>query len=74
MDGTGETQWTRENFGLLKTRIYDVDTSEFNISYKKTHNKFIQKFWIDNSGFWSEFKFKLIDKKWYLISVVEHNL
>jgi hypothetical protein len=73
-DSGEQTNWSKENFGLLKTRIYDVDTTEYKVYYNKTHNEFTQKFWIENSGFWSEYTFKLINKKWYLVSAFEYNL
>jgi len=73
-DGVEETHWTKENFGFLSTRIYDVDTNEYKTSYKKSKDEFIEKVWIEDSGFWCEYKFKLIKNKWYLISAVEQDL
>jgi hypothetical protein len=74
VDGSEETQWSKNNWGLLTTKIYDVDTTEYRVSYKRTINDFTEKVWIENSGFWSEYKFKLIDNKWYLVSAIEQNL
>lgn len=73
-DGESEIKWTKENLPFLTTRIYDVDTSEYKISYKKTKNEFIEKVWIENSGFWSEYKFRLINDKWFLVSAVEQDI
>jgi hypothetical protein len=73
-DGDLEIKWTIENQPFLTTRIYDVDTSEYKTSYKKTKNEFIEKVWIENSGFWSEYKFRVITDKWYLVSAVEQDI
>jgi len=61
------TPITRDNYQLLKFKIYDVDTTMYKTSYNKTKDSFIEKAWIEDSGFSCEFRFKLIDKKWYLI-------
>jgi len=58
----------------MKVKIYDVDTSEFKTDYRKTDNSFIQKFWIEDSGYLSEYRFNLIRKKWYLVYANELNL
>ena len=73
-NGNEKTKWTKENFGLLKVKIYDIDTTEYKVDYKKTRDEFTQKAWIDGSGYSSEYKFKLIDNKWFLVSVIELNI
>lgn len=57
----------------MKTKIYDIDTNKYKIEYKKTENSFTQKFWLENSGFSSEYRFELIDGKWYLIYALDEN-
>ncbi|NQU31869.1 MAG: hypothetical protein HQ521_01430 [Bacteroidetes bacterium] len=74
VDFEGEKKWSGKNWITMKTRIYDVDTSEFQTDYKKTDISFIQKFWIEDSGYFSEYRFNLIHKKWYLIYANEQNL
>jgi hypothetical protein len=70
----GEKKWSKKNWTTLKTKIYDVDTTEFKIEYKKTNDSFYQKFWIEDSGFWGEYRFGLINNKWYMVYAVEQNL
>ncbi len=72
--GFEKTQWTRDNLPLLKTKIYDVDTTQYKVTFKKTEKMFTQKVWIENSEFSSEFRFELIDKKWYLVYVLDQDL
>jgi len=72
--GFKKTQWTRDNLPLLKTKIYDVDTTQYKVTFKKTENMFTQKVWIENSEFSSEYRFELIDKKWYLVYVLDQDL
>lgn len=74
IDGNKKTKWTSKNWSPLKVRIYDVDKKQFKSSFKKSPTTFEQKIWIEDSGFMSEYKFKLIDKKWYLIYAYEQNL
>ena len=58
----------------MKTKIQDVDTSEFSTEYQKTDKSFMEKFWIEDTGYSSEYRFKLIRKKWYLVYANEQNL
>jgi hypothetical protein len=72
--GFNKTQWTKENLPLLKTKIYDVDTTQYKVTFKKTEKTFTQKVWIKDSEFSSEYRFELIDKKWYLVYVLDQDL
>jgi hypothetical protein len=74
VDGTESGKWTKENWMLMKTRIYDIDTTQFKTSYQKTDVSFVQKVWIENSGFSSECRFEVLDGKWYLTYVLDQNL
>lgn len=74
VDGFNELKWTRDNLPLLKTRIYDIDTTQYKVTFKKTQKTFTEKVWIENSGFSFECKFELIDNKWYLVYVLDQNL
>lgn len=73
-DGEKVIHWSKDTLPYLSTKIYDVDTTEYKVSFKKTETEFKEKVWIENSGFWCEYKFELIDNKWYLGSAVEHDL
>lgn len=72
---TGETEehWTKENWSMLKTRIYDVDTTKYRVSYRKFKNSFIEKVWIEDTGFRFECRFELIDNQWFLVYAYEAN-
>ncbi len=66
-----EIPWTRKNFPTMKVRIYDVDTSEYKIEYQKEKTRFTQRVWLEDSEFSSEYRFELIDGKWYLVYVLD---
>lgn len=72
-DELDKNEWTKDNWLLMKTRIYDIDTSKFKIEYKKTKNAFTQQFWLKDSAFSSKYRFELIGKKWFLVEVVDSN-
>ena len=74
VDGFNELKWTRDNLPLLKTRVYDIDTAQYKIAFKKTQKTFTEKIWIENSGFSFECRFELIDNKWYLVYILDQNL
>ncbi len=66
-----EIAWTRQNFPLMKVRIQEVDTKEYKVSTKKDATSFTQRVWLEDSEFSSEYKFELIDGKWYLVYVMD---
>lgn len=74
VDGDHETSWTPENFPLMKVRIYDIDEGSYNVSYKLNGDTFIQKVALKNSGFYAEYHFKQIKRKWYLVYAMDQNL
>ncbi len=71
--GDVNEEWTKENWSMLKTKIYDVDTSQYKVYFKKLKKSFTEKVWIVNSGFKLEYRFELIDNKWFLVSAFELN-
>ena len=73
-DGFEKNKWTKVNGILLKTKIYDIDTLEFKTEWKKTGTSFVEKCSLENSGFSSEYRFQLIEKKWYLTYALDINL
>ncbi len=75
LKGTDEfaKEWTPKNWALLKGKIFDVDTAMFKVDFKKTDTEFMQKAWINSSGFMTECKFELIEGKWYLVYRLEFN-
>ena len=74
VDGEGTRSWTKANWHLMKVKIYDVDTAIYNVEYKKLERSFTEKFWIEDSGFSSEYRFELIKRKWFLVYAMESNL
>jgi hypothetical protein len=74
IDGSAKLKWTKDNLPLMKVMIYDIDTTQYKVSYKKTPTTFTQKVWIEDSGFSSECKFELFDNKWHLVYVLDQNL
>ena len=64
-------EWTKENWHILKTKIYDVDTTRYKVSYEKHEKSFLEKVWFVDSGFSFEYRFELIDNKWFLVSAFE---
>lgn len=73
-DGFDKQNWSEKNWDILKTKIFDVDTTEFKIEFKKTDTEFFQKCYIPNSGFKNEYRFELLNKKWYLVYALDANL
>jgi hypothetical protein len=51
-----------------------MDTLEFKTEWKKTGTSFVEKCSLDNSGFSSEYRFQLIEKKWCLKYALDINL
>lgn len=68
-----KTAWTRQNFPLMKVRIQDVDTKEYKVSTDKQPTSFTQRVWLEASEFSSEYKFELIDGKWFLVYVLDES-
>ena len=74
VDGFKEIKWTKKRWSMMKTMIYDIDTTVFRTEYKKSSKEFEQKIWLENSGFSTEYRFKLINDKWYLVYALDINL
>lgn len=74
VDGDGETTWTKENWVLMKVRIFDIKDPAYETEYKQTANSFYQKFWGKDSGFFAEYRFELIKGNWYLVYAKDVNL
>lgn len=74
IDGWEQEKWNKENWLTLKTKVYDIDTTMYMTDYIKTNKSFVEKAWIKDSGFFMEYRFKVIRKKWYLVYAVDKNL
>jgi hypothetical protein len=67
-------EWTKENWSLMKTMIFDIDTATYKTEYKKSSKEFKGKVWIEGSGFNYEFRFEVINDRWYLVYALDQNL
>lgn len=74
VDGMETYSWSKNNWAPMKVMINDVDKKQYKVSASRTNNIFEQKIWIPNSGFKSEYKFELINKKWMLVYALEQNI
>jgi hypothetical protein len=74
IDGFKKTKWVKANWIMLKTKIYDVDTTKFITNYKKSKTDFIAQCHTEDSGFSSEYRFKIIKNKWHLVYAADKNL
>ena len=68
------TPWTPQNWQMLRTRIYDVDKSQYKVKYSKTETSFTQKVWVEGAGFCNECRFELVDGKWFLVYMSDENM
>mgnify|MGYP004704182507 CR=1 FL=1 len=74
VDGWVQEKWKKKNWSTLKTKVYDIDTTMYMTDYIKTDKSFVEKVWIKDSGFFMEYRFNLIRRKWYLVYAVDQNL
>ena len=68
------TPYTRQNWQMMRTRIYDIDKSQYKVEYKKTETTFTQRVWVEGSGFSTECRFELIGIQWFMVYVNDENL
>lgn len=73
-DGYEEIAWTPENWELMRTRIYQVDTTKFKTKVKKKKKYFEQKLWIEGTSFSSKRRFELLGNRWFLVYAYEGSL
>jgi hypothetical protein len=68
-------KWSPKNWEFLKTPVsLNADTTECRHSLTMTDTLVTEKFWIDQSGFKVERRFKLKDGKWYLVYYDDINM
>ena len=65
-DHDGRVNWTKTNWSPMKVKIQEVDQSEFKTEYGMQGNKFVQKIWLPDSGYSSEYHFEKVGNEWYL--------
>jgi hypothetical protein len=68
-------RWSKKNWEFLKTPVsLDPDTTECRHSLTMTDSMVTEKFWIDQSGFKVERRFKLKGGKWFLVYYDDINM
>ena len=74
VNGDEEKNWTKENWAVLKIKIYDVSRKKYKVDFKKSPTSFYQKFSLPDSGFSAEYRFELIKNKWMLVYALDVNI
>lgn len=75
VNDTENSTWNKRNWEFLKTPVsLNVDTTECRHSLVMTDTLVTEKFWIDQSGFKVERRFKLRDGKWFLVYYDDINM
>jgi hypothetical protein len=69
------SRWSKKNWEFLKTPVsLNADTAECRHSLIMTDTLVTEKFWIDQSGFKVERRFRLRDGKWFLVYYDDINM
>ena len=75
IDGHEKHDWTLKNWQMLKNFVVEKSSNkEYKHSLSKTDTLIVEKYWIPESGFQVERKFKRINNKWFLIFYNDVNL
>lgn len=75
IEGFDKQSWTSKNWELMKTPVSKKSSlPNYRHTLNKNDNIVIEKFWIDNSDFIVERRFRIIDGKWFLIYYNDVNL
>lgn len=74
VEGMEEIPWTAENWELMRTRIYQVDSTRFKTKVKQKKNYFEQTLWIEGTKFSSKRRFELLGNRWFLVYAYEGSL
>jgi hypothetical protein len=72
--GKEEIPWTADNWELMKTRIYQVDNTQFKTKIKQKKKYFEQTLWIEGTSFSSIRRFELLGNRWFLVYAYEGSL
>ncbi|MBC6490668.1 hypothetical protein ACFSQD_16925 [Flavihumibacter stibioxidans] len=74
-DGENSYNWTVKNWQFLKEAVKEtVDTEEYEHNFERTDTTVTEKYWIENSGFKIERRFRKIGGKWFLTYYDDINL
>jgi hypothetical protein len=72
--GMEEIPWTADNWELMRTRIYQVDSRQFKTKIKHKKKYFEQTLWIQGTNFSSKRRFELRGNRWFLVYAYEGSL
>jgi hypothetical protein len=73
--GFEKHNWTKDNWIILKNPVVEKsDSNEYQHSFSKSDSLVIEKFWLPESGFKVERRFKRIDNLWFLVYYSDVNL
>jgi len=75
IDGFEKHDWTLKNWVMLKTLVVETSQAkDYKHSLTKSDTLVVEKYWIPESGFEVERRFKRINNKWFLIYYNDVNL
>jgi len=74
VDGNDQIIWTPDNWELMQTRVYQVDTTQFKTKVKKKKKYFEQTLWMEGTNFSSKRRFEILGNRWFLVYAYEGNL
>lgn len=74
LKGMNELPWTADNWELMRTRIYQVDSTRFKTKVKLKKKYFQQTLWIEGTNFSSKRRFELLGNRWFLVYAYEGSL
>lgn len=63
---------TKANWRMLKTTIYEIDTTEYKVEIEKNGPVVKTRIFEDGSGTDIQSEFKLINGKWYLVKHIDN--
>jgi hypothetical protein len=69
----GEVQdINKENWTMLKNTIFEVDTTKYKIEFNKTDSLVTTRVYLEGTGIDIRSAFKLMNKKWYIVSHINN--
>jgi hypothetical protein len=74
VEGMDELPWSADNWELMRTRIYQVDSTRFKTKVKLKKKYFEQTLWIEGTNFSSKRRFELLGNRWFLVYAYEGSL
>ncbi|WP_321370203.1 DUF4348 domain-containing protein [uncultured Draconibacterium sp.] len=66
-------EWTSSNWGFIRNTVSEIDSTEYDIIFKKSKRKVIEQINCKDCGLTFEIRFEVIDQKWYLTMRQDNN-